>query len=240
MQKYIKIFACFAMLVFLFACSANGENAETVYLVENSEENVICVAYPKLPLPEREAANHEIEDFVQEKIAEICLLTDYNLSASTKKLSETTADYQNTYLSMDYRITYCTEDLISIVFEGLYHYKKAAHPMHLLFTLNMNPASGNRLAFADRYAVDEDLYEIFAAQAETDISEDAGGTWPKEWGTFSETICGKSDFLTGLSAEKDFHVFYTTEGVGISYPVPYSMGDHLEVTLPYTALTPAS
>ena len=42
--------------------------------------------------------------------------------------------------------------------------------------------------------------------------------------------------MNGLSSGDDFHVFYTAEGVGISYPVPYAMGDHLEVMLPYSAL----
>lgn len=237
MQRCIKMLACFMVLVFLFACTASDGNAETVYLIENSEENTICVAYPNLQLPESNAANNTIKDFVQKKISEICLMADFNLTESTVKLSETTANYQNTYLNIDYRITYCTEDLISIVFEGLYNYKKAAHPIHLLFSLNMDPASGKQIAFTDRYVVDENLYEVFAAQAEMDITEGAGGTWPKGWGAFSEMICSKSDFLTGLVSEVDFHVFYTTEGVEISYPVPYAMGNHLEVALPYSVMT---
>ncbi len=251
MKKYI-ITLCLAMLLLLCACTAHDANpeastpstaeqnaaveTEAAYLFENSEENAICAAYPKLCSPESDAANDTIYNFVQEKIAAICILTDYNLTASSEKPSETAEDYQNTYLNVEYRITYCTDDLVSIVFEGLYNYKKAAHPIHLLFTLNIDPQSGKEIAFADRYAIDDALYEAFAAQAEKDITEGAGGTWPEGWGTFSDAICSKAAFLNGLSSGDDFHVFYTAEGVGISYPVPYAMGDHLEVMLPYSAL----
>lgn len=250
MQKYIKWIGCFVMLTFLCACSATDRStapnveqqaavseAKTAYLVENSEENTICVAYPRLQSPESDTANDAIAAFVREKIAAICLLTECNLTESPKKPSAATTDYQNTYLEIDYRITYCTEDLISIVFEGLYNYKKAAHPIHLLFTLNIEPQGGNKLAFADRYIIDDALYDTFAARAEKDITENADEAWLEDRGTFADEICDKAAFLKGLTSERNFHVFYTAEGVGISYPVSYSMGNHLEVVIPYSELT---
>lgn len=253
MQKRIILSVCLAMLLLLCACTATDRNtaqdtelqttgyeAETVYLVENSEQNAICFAYPKLQYSESNAANDAILDFAQEKIAEICLLTDYDLRETSEKPSNVSANYQNTYLQIDYRITYCTEDTISVVFEGLYNYKKAAHPMHLLFTLNIIPQSGDRLAFADRYIIDDALYDTFAARAEKSIMENADETWLDGWGKFAAEICDKTAFLKGVGSEHNFHVFYTTEGIGISYPVPYSMGDHLEVIIPYSELTAVS
>lgn len=135
------------------------------------------------------------------------------------------------------RITCQREDLLSIVFEGLYNDRTAAHPIHLFFALNIEPKSGETVAFSDRYAIDDALYETFAACAERDITENAGGTWPEGWGTFSDTICDKDSFLNGMRTSLDFSVFFAEEGVGISYPVPYALGDHMEVILPYDALT---
>lgn len=184
-----------------------------------------------------DAANDAIRAWLKEMVTAICGTLDCALEETSEPLRPIDNEESSISLFLEYRITCQREDLLSIVFEGLYNDRTAAHPMHLFFTLNIEPQSGETITFSDRYAIDDALYETFAACAERDITENAGGTWPEGWGTFSDTICDKDSFLNGMRTSLDFSVFFTEEGVGISYPVPYALGDHMEVILPYDALT---
>lgn len=205
----------------------------TAYLFEHSGENNICVAYPVVPSAEANVVNTVIHDFIRQETERLCS-NDCNVTDAAEKPADILPEYSLYLLELDYRMASFSDEMISIIFEGLFSYKKAAYPLHVFFTLNIDPANGQRISFADRYVIDDALYDVFAAYARKDITEKAGGAWPENWGSFSETICDKDAFLDGLSSSNDFHVFYTDEGIGISYPVPHIMGDHLEVVLPYS------
>lgn len=243
---------CAALLISLYGCinadleterqtqtateqSMDSEEIMTAYLLERSEENNICVAYPVMPSVEVGAANTVIYDFIRQETERLCS-HDCNVTDAAEKPADISPEYSLYLLELYYRMASFSNEIISIIFEGLSSYKKAAYPIHVFFTLNIDPANGQKISFADRYVIDDALYDVFAAYAQKDITEKAGGTWPENWGSFSEAICDKDAFLDGLSSSKDFHVFYTNEGIGISYPVPHAMGDHLEVILPYSEL----
>lgn len=243
---------CAVLLIFLYGCtnadleterqtqtaaeqSMDSEEIMTAYLLERSEENNICVAYPVMPSVEVDAVNTVIYDFIRQETERLCS-NDCNVTDAAEKPADISPEYSLYLLELDYRMASFSDEMISIIFEGLFSYKKAAYPIHVFFTLNIDPTNGQKISFADRYVIDDALYDVFAAYAQKDITEKAGGTWPEDWGSFSEAICDKDAFLDGLSSSKDFHVFYTDEGIGISYPVPHAMGDHLEVILPYSEL----
>lgn len=218
---------------------AASEEIMTAYLLERSGENNICVAYPVVPSAEADAVNTVIYDFIRQETERLCF-NACNVTDAAEKPADISPEYSLYLLELDYRMASFSDEMISIIFEGLFSYKKAAHPVNVFFTLNIDPANGQKISFADRYVIDDALYDVFAAYARKDITEKAGGTWPENWGSFSEAICDKDAFLDGLSSSKDFHVFYTDEGIGISYPVPHVMGDHLEVVLPYSEVVKIS
>lgn len=137
---------------------------------------------------------------------------------------------------MESTITFASNDLISIVFDGLYNYKTAAHPIHWLFTLNFNPQTLETITLSEKYIIDEALYNIFAEVAETNITNECDGVWPENWGTFSETICSKNHFIEGMIKEVDFYYYYAETGIVISYPVVHAMGDQKEGEISYDSL----
>lgn len=248
MKKH-NLALCLVFLLFLCSCTAGtGKDPsvnspsglyqiDTTYLAEDCAERTIRISCPVLCASEVDAANDTIRACLQEKVGAICGVSGCALEETSTPPEPIDNEESPISLSLEYRITYQREDLLSIVFEGLYNDRTAAHPIHLFFALNIEPQSGETVAFSDRYAIDDVLYDTFVAYAERDITENAGGTWPEGWGTFSDTICDKDSFLNGMRTSLGFSVFFTEEGVGISYPVPYALGDHMEVIIPYDVLT---
>lgn len=209
----------------------------TVYLIQNDETCFVKAAYPQFPSPEYDAVNALIEDYLREQVQRICRDASDPGTASFVTPSDIVwEDLPQYYLDLDYRLTLCTEDTVSVVFEGLYNFKTAAHPLHEFLSLNVDPQTGKEIALSDRFAVDDALYETFAAYAEADLTQKLDG-WPENWKSFSEAICSKERFLNGVAQGNEFYVFFTEEGVGVSYPIFHVMGDHMEIVLPYAELT---
>lgn len=207
----------------------------TYFFIESTEENSISIELPQSWLTNEQKLL--IESFVSEKLTSICGQT-FNLSKSDTGLPDAERVYSNYYVDLSVARAYRSDHITSFVFEGMLNQKGAAHPMHLFFALNFNPATNEIIAFTDRYVLDETLYNIFATQAQADLLEQMNGQWPTGWGSFSETLCSKEDFLSGMATGDEFCFYYTAQGIGISYPVPFALGNHIEVELPYTALTP--
>lgn len=238
-MRIFVFFLSVVLLISLCGCAADdrqeGIEFQTSYLFEKSEANDICVAYPMVVSDKNGEVSTAIYQFVHQEINRLCI-DGCRLTTAEEKPVEASTEYNCCFLELDYQVALCTNTMISLVFEGLYNHRNTAHPIHVFFTVNLDPSNGQKIQFTDGYVVDDVLYDTFSQYAEKDIIEKAGGTWPENWGTFSEDICDKECFLDGLATERDFHVYYTKEGVGISYPVPYVMGDHMEVLLPYSEL----
>ena len=214
-----------------------SEDIATAVLSEYSKEVYVRISYPVLLSSPMVSAS--IEGFVEEIIAQ------YRPEATDLALELTPPEHapywpdSDLALELTGRITFCSEELVSVVFEGLYNAKTAVHPTNLLISRNFDPQTGERIRFADRYVIDSALYEAFAASAEATITEQVGGTWPKGWGTFAEVFsCDEQTFIARLTAEETYHTSFTQTAVYISLPTSHSACDHQEFPLPYDTLTP--
>ncbi len=243
------VFLCLTMLV---SCSNNSNDSvisdsvtdyeevvtdtETakdlsVYLTETNEENLISV---KIPVFEDKAKDQLVYDYICGYFSNIGL-TDFDLVYSENKVDLEEKTYSDYYIDVDYEITRSSSKVISIVFKGILNQKNAAHPMHLFFSLNIAPDTNERIFFKDSYVIDKELFNCFAAYARRNIEQKLGG-WPENLGEFSEDICTLDSFLSGMKSEKAFFSYYTDNGVGISFPVPFALGNHIEAVIPYANL----
>ena len=220
-----------------------NKKTETAYLLELSERNSIRVAYPILLSAEADSVNASIYDFVCQEVDRRCfgeceLVDAREIPAgfpTDKELYE--GDYSNYALCLDYSVTSLTDDVISVAFDGMINLKSSAHPTHLFFAVNIDPKNNTLIRFDDRYVIDDALYDTFAEYAQKDLMElGHSDVWPEGWGTFSDMFCSKETFLNIMTSTNVFYFYFTKEGVGISYPVAHSMGDHIEVVLPYSEL----
>lgn len=129
------------------------------------------------------------------------------------------------------RITYSSDDVVSIVTELLINQKNAAHPCYLLLAYNYDPSTLEMIPFADFCRIDGELYSVFSSEAEKKIMNLCDGKWPDTWKSFEEEICSQDVFLMQMNAGGEYTYYLAESGIVISIPVPHSLGDYLEVEL---------
>lgn len=203
---------------------------QSVYLVENSDENIISI---KLPTNYEfdEVQNEFIADFVSSKFFKITG-ENFKLTKSNTAITDDTQNYSGYYINMESKMSYISDNIISIVFTGLYNKMSAAHPNHLLFALNFDPKTMNVVKFSSIHTIDDSIYNEFVKQGEKEILEETGGIWPEGWDSFSKTLCSKETFFDGLNGKNsEIEWYYTENGIGFSYSVPFALGNHREVEI---------
>ena len=201
---------------------------EPFFLIEESDKNIISVQVPVLRTENTDKVNQVIYDYIEDKIADICL-SEYNVIESNSDVSDKNAEYSECYIDVKYRVSLNTENLVSIVFDGIYNYRSAAHPTNLFFTLNINPKTAETVGFTDTYVLDDAVYELFTESALEYISKLTEDITV-------DPICTKDEFIDGIKNQNEFYCYYTDKSVGISCPVPHALGDHLQGEIPLTKL----
>lgn len=137
-------------------------------------------------------------------------------------------NYADLVLDMNYQIALDDNSMLSIVFAGIGNVRAAAHPNNTLFTVNVNVDSGKKLSLEDSYQIDEKFIRIFKeqwrAQSNTEISDYIFTLTEEEL---------KNQLTAADSAGSTVYSYFTDKNLGISFPVPHAIGDHVEVTIPY-------
>lgn len=204
-----------------------------IFLTENTNKNLISI-----PIPTDASFDENtilfIKEFIENKFLDF-FGEKFDLTLSKNDISNKNQEYSNYYIVMTSKISYASNELISIIFDGLVNERSAAHPIHEFFTINFNPATLKTISFSQHYLIDKDLYKTFSTIAEKDLLELCNGSWPDGWKSFSEELCSEEYFLKSMQNDT-FNYFYTANGIGISYPVPHPIGDHKEVIIPFSQL----
>lgn len=243
-KKIYVFFLCFLML--FFGCDQNKTaglnnniNVGTENYIEESsyyfgqvtEENLISIHIPFYSdLDEREKELIKNNIFIE--LFEFCD-EEFNLAFSNTDFLEKNDEYTNYYIEIEAEISYKAYDLVSIVFRGFLNQKQAAHPVNLLFTFNYDPSTLHIVDFCRKHAINDELYNIFSKIAKKDIIEQCDGEWPDGWGDFSEEICSKEQFFKGMKVDGEIRYYYKDNGIVLGFPVPFSLGDYIEVEIPY-------
>ena len=118
----------------------------------------MAIEIPQLNIANSEKRNQEITEYIEN-----CLykLTGYSFELSNvadMPASEQVEKYEH-YVEIKSQIVLQEDECVSIVFEGMYNCRTAAHPTHLFFTYNFNPKSGERILYSDKYEIEDTLYE---------------------------------------------------------------------------------
>lgn len=201
------------------------------YLTEETVANLISVQVPVITTANAQAVNACIKEQVYNELQNWLPQGEYNLKESAAPIVNISAridpsEYSSLYLHISSRISFEDKDFISLVFEGDYNAKSAAHPNDVFFSINVNIQKAERFVIADIYTVDDDLYAAFLQHLNSErISHSE---------LLSLKVFEKEDFLKGLAQEPDkgFYSYLTPNHVGISYPVAYALGDHIEAEIP--------
>lgn len=225
-----------AVIVSQVSCAATGIHTgedpavpdKTAYMTYVSEQHRVSVQIPRF---ESEAIDRQIQSYITERLR---FHYDFEEAMILSATDIEAGDYSDCFVNIDCEITCKTEERISVLFEGVFNRKTAAHPLNCLFTLNIDPATGERLMFENVYAVNDGLYDCFRTYAEKALTVKADEQWMN--GTEFSVLCPRERFLQGLEDEKEYQTYFTQTGVGFSYPVAHALGDYQTVEIPYEEL----
>lgn len=157
-----------------------SEQENRICFYEQSDENFVSIEIPILNIQKENIIRKEtvkyIENYFQELTNvnfELCQTNswteEYNIN-----VSELCMQYEN-YIGIESRISLQSEECISIIFEDMMNNNSAAHPLNLFFTYNINPKTGARILFKDRYCISDNLYEkVLTYITESVLEENSG------------------------------------------------------------------
>ena len=210
----------------------NGESSQLPkkYLIQHTDQKAISVELPDFVL-EDAALNELVTNYIKERISGWGW--DVQLTAADEDIAVQPQDYEE-YLNLDCRVTYLSDEIASVVFEGMLNGRTAAHPMHLFTTLNIDLAAKKQIQPRDLIPVNEALYAAFLHYGYLSMAEKANAEFLA--GFELKEYCDERAFYAGFY-EADFPCVYFTEtGVGISYEVEFALGNHQETEIPYSVV----
>lgn len=144
-------------------------------------------------------------------------------------------DFSNLSIDLDADLTLSDSDTISIVYTGELTDKAAAHPTHLVFSLNLDARTLEQISFSEKYKVGEEMYGLYASASAAAMTEKWGEKYEEEVGSFSDVICKAEDF-SGKIADGSIVAYYTENDIVLSFPLEYVLGGHIEVAVPHVQL----
>lgn len=254
MKRLFLLVLCLMLLVSMVGCrnSAQGKQNEEAkpteeptlatdptteepssqakwYLTQLTDD---CAASVELPdfIMEEEALKQLVFDYIDSQLADYA--GDFELTLSNEDVTAKFGDYLY-QLDLDCRTTYLCDEFASLVFEGLYNYKSAAHPVHELFALNINRLTNERVKLKDIWLVNDKFYEIYQPYAREKLASILADEYKD---VPLEQFVTKESFLAGLETEKEYCVYYTQSGMVVSCPTSHAIGHHLDVEVPYEKL----
>ena len=144
-------------------------------------------------------------------------------------------DFLSMSLDLDAELKLMDDNVISIVYAGELTDKSAPHPTHLFYSLNLDADTLEPIVFSEAYIVDKLLYDVFAENSDEAMTAKWGESYAAELGTFADVVCSEEDFISGIADGSICH-YYTEDKVGLSFSLPFVLGGHIEVEVPYVLL----
>ncbi|WP_449537628.1 hypothetical protein [Ferdinandcohnia sp. Marseille-Q9671] len=142
-------------------------------------------------------------------------------------------------LSMDYQITFQTDDTVSILYTG--DYSGGMYPTHLLFTTNIDLKNERKIELPDVFVIDEQFIETFREASYLDPDNPDSPNVEKQAAVIEYLTSMNTQELTNAFSKADrtnpkenlygIFSYYTEDSLIISFQVPHALGDHAEFKL---------
>ena len=189
---------------------------------KHTEKSILSVQYPCLISDDRDlcGVNELIKGIVDDSIQ-----VYFDESGDEK--------YDECFLELDYAITYANEQFISIIITGMAYVKPSAHPTQILFTINIDLEDVSRILLRDVYEIDNEFLNVYKEAFRSEEPERSKILDNYEYG---------DDFLLDDLMQSDslfvaVQTYFTDDSLGISLPVAFVIGGHVEIEIPYEEIT---
>ncbi len=136
-----------------------------------------------------------------------------------------------TTFELDYSITFESNEMICIFFEGMRLNKQAAHPTNIAFSVIVSLQEQQIIAHDTLITVDGTFVQ---ALRHTLASGDTSGMFADEhWPAVAEYINGYTDNEIAEKIRTDLRstTALTENGVLVLFPVPHAIGDYVKITV---------
>lgn len=137
---------------------------------------------------------------------------------------------QNNNLEVEYRVK-CSNNTLSITYEGYSYYSGAPHPQNYFYTININMDSGIEIPISDILVPNTDFLLQAVEHSLIKPKEDEYTEQIKSY--LSDNIVSKSFNFTETSKPNENINFYLTNTLlGIRFSLPYSLGSYAIIEVP--------
>lgn len=145
-------------------------------------------------------------------------------------------------LPIDYKITWQSDNLLSIQYSGVGYVKGTPHPNHFFYTSNIDIAQVKKVMLKDIVRIDEDFVEKFRHENIKTVSPHPGALSGKKilidstpFNKVDDTIRHfyEADEVDQKGRLPSNYCYFTPNSLGISVNAPHFMGGHAEFEIKY-------
>jgi hypothetical protein len=223
-------------IILLISCSDialyESEQENLIFIMycakESSQLNQIYYHYPQLN--EDNKINELIINHVRHKLDALLQGTfSGNIKDSSEEWQWDDSTYDSYAMYVNYEITLFDDLYLSIIFEGLFNYRKSANPLHYFSSLIIDIQKKEIINISDIYNINDDFIRIALESLKKEI---------RDRGVLDEfkeiTYLHISEYLQKAlqsdgGNEYIYHSFLTIDAIGISVPVSYTLGSHWKI-----------
>lgn len=145
-------------------------------------------------------------------------------------------------LPIDYKITWQSDNLLSIQYSGMGYVKGTPHPNHFFYTTNIDIAQVKKVMLKDIVRIDEEFVERFRHENIRTVSPHPGALSGKKILIDSTTFNKVDDTIRHFNEADEVdqkgrlpsnYCYFTPDSLGISVNAPHFMGGHAEFEIKY-------
>lgn len=145
-------------------------------------------------------------------------------------------------LPIDYKITWQSDNLLSIQYFGMGYVKGTPHPNHFFYTTNIDIVQVKKVKLKDIVRIDEGFVEKYRNEDIKTVSPHPGALSGKKilidstpFKTAADTIrhFNEADKVDSKGRLEGTYCYFTPYSLGISVDAPHFMGGHAEFEIKY-------
>lgn len=198
------------------------------YKVESSKYSYkdINVIYPSIKGLESGDTQKVINELLKEEALSLVTIMEKNKDVLNYEL--------------DYSVVFQDNNFMSIIFTGYRYMDGAPYPVDVFYSTNVDLHNAKKLVLGDMVLIDENFVNLYIQYLGVDKGDEMKN-FACEYLVNSlstdnlEEGFAKADMLYGSSVY--VYSYFTGIDIGLSWEVPHSVGDHVEVEIPIEILS---
>lgn len=146
-------------------------------------------------------------------------------------------------IEIDYKISLCNANMLSIQYSGIFLAPKVAHPSMLFYTTNVNINSASKVRLSDVITIDKNLIQKFR-EGTINLNEEKRlavteyiNSQFNSGALSDDKLINKFSSLADDSTKEypsEVNSYFTENSIGISIQIPHAIGDHAEFEIKYS------